>query len=239
VFLQPQVGCENQCQFERARICIVRPGAQSWRITVDLGKTSEELIVEIERINEAIQCFQCVESIRVCAAKYENGQKIGTEERSLERAELVQVIRMALCRRMEDLRTDLRALDRDSFLTLIKEAALKIEPANAEIIWEYADPFDPYGIGLDLPEEARSASEFHSELSYVSSPGSWLWVWSGDLPNETRQALRLKIAEKVAAVRLDSRREDPDALARPSGLPPWLQRQQAERLASQLESSES
>src|SRR5436305_704212 len=127
--------------FSRARLRMVRVDAQSWRVTVDLGKTSEELIVEIERINEAIQCFQGVESIRVCAVKYENGQKIGTEERSLERAELVQVIRMALYRRMEDLLTALRALDRDSYLTLIKEAALKIQPANAEMIWKYADPF--------------------------------------------------------------------------------------------------
>src|SRR5262249_37586708 len=155
---------------------------------------------EINRINEAIPSFELAESIRVCAAKYENGQKIGTEERSLERAELVQAVRVALCRRMDDLLADLRALDRDSFLTLMKETALKIEPASAEMIWKDADPFDPYGIGLDLPEEGRSAGEFHSELCYVFSPGSRLWVWSGDLPNETRQALRLKIAEQVAAV---------------------------------------
>jgi hypothetical protein len=76
----------------------------------------------------------------------------------------------------------------------------------------------------------------------VFSPGSKIEVWVGDLPNETRQALRLRLAKETAAFtaplasRADGGREDdPDALAGPA----WLLRELSERAASQLESSES
>ena len=42
------------------------------------------------------------------------------------------------------------------FFSIRKEAGLKIDPATAEVDWEYAQVADPYGIRPDLPEESAS-----------------------------------------------------------------------------------
>jgi hypothetical protein len=69
--------------------------------------------------------------------------------------------------------------------TLRKAVGLQIDPNTAEVDWTYAQVLDPYGDGLDLPEERRQVGRDY----FARSPGSDLWVWFGDLPDTTRKAL--------------------------------------------------
>jgi hypothetical protein len=74
----------------------------------------------------------------------------------------------------------------EQWLAVRKEAGLKIDPATAEVRWNYAESFDPYGLGLDLPDEYRQSI---GRESFARSPGTDIWVWFGDLPKETEKAL--------------------------------------------------
>jgi hypothetical protein len=67
------------------------------------------------------------------------------------------------------------------WLTLRKEEGLKIDPETAEVDWWYAQTLDPYGVldEWELPEE------FHQ----LHAPGSDVWVWFGDLPEQTVERL--------------------------------------------------
>jgi len=69
-----------------------------------------------------------------------------------------------------------------------KQAGLQIDPATAEVTWEYAQTLDPYGIIVDLPREAQQVGREY----FARSPGSDLWVSFDDLPDATREALRGK-----------------------------------------------
>ena len=82
----------------------------------------------------------------------------------------------------------------EEWLAIRKEAALKIDPATAEVDWVYALTLDPYGVGPDLPEEDRQVGREY----FVRSPGSDVWVWFGDLPETTRDALWKKHKSKLA-----------------------------------------
>src|SRR5262249_529069 len=75
------------------------------------------------------------------------------------------------------------------------EAGLKIDPAAAEVEWEYGQPGDPYGINPDLPEEMRQVGRVY----FARSPGSDIWVCFGDLPAATRTALWERHKEKLAS----------------------------------------
>ena len=75
--------------------------------------------------------------------------------------------------------------ERKAWLAVRKEAGLKIDPATAEVDWHYAYTVDPYGIGPELPEEARQVGREY----FARSPGSDVWVEFGDLPEATRDAL--------------------------------------------------
>jgi hypothetical protein len=166
------------------------------RYDVDFRKirTPEELVLAITRIDEALASFYCADSITGCATSYDHQGQTYKTERRLERAEVVKAVYSAVFDKLQELLADLRAIDTqgDGFLALKRQAALKIDPATAEMIWVYGDPFDPYGIGPEVPDE-----HLH-ELCYVSSPGSKISVWVGDLPNEARQALRLRLANERA-----------------------------------------
>lgn len=71
------------------------------------------------------------------------------------------------------------------WLAIRKEAALKIDPATAEVDWAYEQTLDPYGVDPDLPKELQQVGrEF-----FARSPGSDVWVSFDDLPAETREAL--------------------------------------------------
>jgi hypothetical protein len=73
----------------------------------------------------------------------------------------------------------------DQFLAIGKEAGLKIDPATAEVCWIYAQTLDPYGLGLDIPEEHQQVGREY----FARSPGTDVWVVFHDLPGETRDAL--------------------------------------------------
>jgi hypothetical protein len=121
----------------------------------------------------------------------EQGQKCKTERR-LERAEIIQAVYLGLSNRGVQLLTVLEEVDpgRKHLLALQGEAALTIDPKTAETFWSYGDHFHPNGKGPEVPDNCLV------RLCHVSSPGSKISVWMGDLPEETGRALRLKLAKE-------------------------------------------
>jgi hypothetical protein len=84
--------------------------------------------------------------------------------------------------------------ERESWLAIRKEAGLQIDPETAEVEWTYAQTLDPYGVPPDLPEECDCVGREY----FARSPGSDVWVWFGDLPDATREALWKKHRSKLA-----------------------------------------
>jgi hypothetical protein len=82
----------------------------------------------------------------------------------------------------------------EQWLAIRKEAGLMIQPDSAEVDWRYGAIFDPYEIGLDLPEEMRVAGRIY----FARSPGSDIWVEFGDLPEAIREALWHKHRQVLA-----------------------------------------
>ena len=64
------------------------------------------------------------------------------------------------------------------------EEGRKIDPATAEVKWTYAEIGDPYGDGIELPEDWQVGREY-----FARRPGSEVWVSFRDLPDATREAL--------------------------------------------------
>jgi hypothetical protein len=82
----------------------------------------------------------------------------------------------------------------EEWLAIRKEAGLHINPETAEVDWTYAQTFDPYGVDPDIPEEYQQVGrEF-----FARSPESDVWVWFGDLPTATREALWSRHSRKLA-----------------------------------------
>jgi hypothetical protein len=77
-------------------------------------------------------------------------------------------------------------VEREAWLAIRKEAGRHIDPETAEVDWDFAETFDPYGVDPDLPEEYQSVGREY----FARSPGSDIWVWFGDLPEMVREALR-------------------------------------------------
>jgi hypothetical protein len=73
----------------------------------------------------------------------------------------------------------------EQWLAIRKEEALKIDPATAEVDWNYAYVLDPYGECPDLPAEARCVGRSY----FARRPGSDIWVSFYDLPKATREEL--------------------------------------------------
>ena len=92
--------------------------------------------------------------------------------------------------------------DREEWLAIRKKAGREIDPNTAEVIWCYGQEFDPYGIDPELPEECWQVGRVY----FTRSPGSDIWIWFGDLPDTTRDALW---------------EEHKANLAFPAGLPFW------------------
>ena len=82
---------------------------------------------------------------------------------------------------------------KEQWLTVRKEAALRIDPETAEVLWDYALTLDPYGIE-GVPEEYQQVGREY----FARSPGSDIWVWFGDLPDTTRHALWEKHKSRLA-----------------------------------------
>ena len=71
------------------------------------------------------------------------------------------------------------------WLAIVKEEALKIDPATAEVDWRYALVLDPYGVYPALPEDCQHIGRAY----FARRPGSDVWVEFGDLPTKTVDAL--------------------------------------------------
>jgi hypothetical protein len=70
----------------------------------------------------------------------------------------------------------------------LKEEGLKIDPETAEVDWWYVQTVDPYGVldKWELPEEFDCVGREY----FARAPGSDVWVWFGDLPEQTVERLR-------------------------------------------------
>jgi hypothetical protein len=80
------------------------------------------------------------------------------------------------------------------FRSVREEAGLKIDPATAEVDWEFAEVADPYGIRPDLPKEYQQVGRVY----FARSSKDEIWVWFGDLPEATRDALWEKHKDEIA-----------------------------------------
>lgn len=76
-------------------------------------------------------------------------------------------------------------LTTEQWLAIRKEAGLKIDPKTAEVEWTFALTLDPYGVLPELPEEYQQVGRAY----FARSPGSDIWVWFGDLPRGTLEAM--------------------------------------------------
>ena len=184
-------------QFLCARLRMVRVGAHSkGELIVAFQKngTPEELVSVINRIDDAMTFFCDANSITVRAMQVDERGQVGVE-RSLKGTEMVNAVRSALFHRFLQLWDELLTVDPDSkhVLALKKHVASKIDAQTAETYWYTGDASDPYGIVPNLPDRC------FVQLCYVSSPGSKISVWMGDLPDETERALRLKLANEGIA----------------------------------------
>ena len=66
------------------------------------------------------------------------------------------------------------------FITIRKDEGLKIDPATAEVDWNYALVFDPYGV-YPMPPEDSECNQV-GRAYFARRPGSDVWVEFGDLP---------------------------------------------------------
>ena len=80
----------------------------------------------------------------------------------------------------------------EQWLATRKEAASMIDPETCEVLWDYADTFDPYGVD---PE--RAIGQIGREY-FARAPGSDIWVWFGDLSEAIRDALWKKHRSQLA-----------------------------------------
>jgi len=76
----------------------------------------------------------------------------------------------------------------EEWLQIRKEAGQKINPETAEVIWTYEYTLYPYGVYPDLPDECRVVGR----ENFARSPGSDIWVWFGDLPDDVMKRLLQK-----------------------------------------------
>jgi hypothetical protein len=68
---------------------------------------------------------------------------------------------------------------------LRRSVGLHIDPETAEVSWIFAQTLDPYGDLPNLPEEHWQVGREY----FARSPGSNVWIWFGDLPEATCDAL--------------------------------------------------
>ncbi len=87
-----------------------------------------------------------------------------------------------------------RPLRVEQWLAMRKEAGSKLDPETAEVMWKYGQTLDPYGVCPDLPGELQQVGREY----FARSPGSDIWVWFGDLPDEVRERLWKVHSSKLA-----------------------------------------
>jgi hypothetical protein len=69
-----------------------------------------------------------------------------------------------------------------------KAVGRRIDPATANVFFEYGQVVDPYGDDPDLPEEWWCVGR----MFFAVDPAEGIAVWFGDLPDQTREALNDK-----------------------------------------------
>ena len=74
----------------------------------------------------------------------------------------------------------------DQWLQVRKEEGRKIDPDTAKVMCDRVYGGDPYDVYPDLPEEYQTIGRAY----FARAPGSDIWVWFGDLPDETVKRLR-------------------------------------------------
>jgi hypothetical protein len=77
------------------------------------------------------------------------------------------------------------------YLAERKREAKKIDPQTADVMWDYSNISDPYGV-YNYPLESVGRDYF------ARDPGSTIWVWFGDLPVGTRDKLMELYGRKLA-----------------------------------------
>ena len=82
----------------------------------------------------------------------------------------------------------------EQFLAARRQAGSLIDPATADVYWEWAQMLDPYGV-LNLPDECQCVGR----LYFAKSPDSDIWVSQHDLPRETWRVLKANLAEREEA----------------------------------------
>jgi hypothetical protein len=82
----------------------------------------------------------------------------------------------------------------EKWLAIRKEAGRKIDPDTAEVISIPVQYDDPYGLYPEPPEGWNIGRDY-----FARSPGSEIWVWFGDLPDATSDALWAKHKANLAA----------------------------------------
>jgi hypothetical protein len=75
-----------------------------------------------------------------------------------------------------------------------KAAGLHIDPETAEVLWDYRQVVDPYGIWPEIPEECDCIGRSY----FARSPGMGVWIEFSDLPEATRDALWQKHKGQLA-----------------------------------------
>jgi hypothetical protein len=71
------------------------------------------------------------------------------------------------------------------WLTVRLAEAKLIDPATAEWDWDWRLIHDPYGLGIDLPDDCS----FLVKFLFARRPGSSIWVWFNDLTDDVCEAL--------------------------------------------------
>jgi hypothetical protein len=71
----------------------------------------------------------------------------------------------------------------EEWLEVRKQAGLAIDPQAADVMWEYGDIGDPYGVDPDSRADCVGRNYF------ARAVGSDVWVEFGDLPEATREGL--------------------------------------------------
>ena len=100
----------------------------------------------------------------------------------------IAVWRRSQEREMRQLRRHNKDKKLVEWLAARKEAGLHIDPETAEVVGNYGQILDPYGVDPYLPAECQQGGWDH----FARAPGSDVWVWFGDLPAATRAILDAK-----------------------------------------------
>ena len=86
------------------------------------------------------------------------------------------------------------ARELEQWLAVRKEAGLKIDPEDGRSRLDVRADTRSLWVGPELPEEYQQVGREY----FARSPGSDIWVWFGDLPEATRDALWEKHKRKLA-----------------------------------------